>query len=69
MNREQHALFLGVGDLSVEKLAQRLGAQKRRIQNLTDAQMSLLSEHGDGAVFGDKFDTGVAGLRRGDGRS
>ena len=63
MQREQHALLLGVLDLLFEKFAQRAAAHKGRIDDFAGLKRNFVLEHRDLAVLADKLDARLSGRR------
>ncbi len=62
VDREEHALGLGAGDLLGEERVERGGVHERAVDDLAREHRHRLLEHGDAAVVGDVLDTqGVVG--------
>src|SRR5471032_901389 len=56
VNRQQHALFLGIFDFGGDERAQGFFAQHGGINDFAGLYRSLFFQHGGGAVFGDQLD-------------
>ncbi len=63
VQREQHALLLGIGDLRLHEGGQRALTHHRRIDQLTGLHRGLFLQHRHRAVLADQLDLDVAGLR------